>query len=79
MKIRNITQENIDRFFEVIDQCEGKIEIVTNDMRLNIKSKITQYVSIAKLFFNNEIKDEIEIIAYCQEDVNKIIDFMLHG
>lgn len=79
MKVRNITEENIDRFFEVIDQCQEKVEIVTKDMRLNIKSKISQYVSIAKIFINGEIKDEIEIIAYCQEDVIKIVDFMMHG
>ena len=78
MKFYNITEDNIDKFFEVVDSCEGKVEIVTKDMRLNIKSKIAQYVSIAKIFFNGEIKDEIELIAYNQEDVIKLMEFAMN-
>ena len=79
MRVQNITEENITEFFELIDKCEGKVEIVTKDMRLNIKSKIAQYVSIAKIFFNEEIKNEIELFAYCQQDIIKIMDFMING
>ena len=79
MKIYNITEENFDRFFDVIDKCEGKVEIVTKDMTLNIKSKIAQYVSLAKIFFNGEIKDEIELIAHNQQDVIRIMNFMING
>lgn len=78
MKFYNITEDNIDKFFEVVDSCEGKVEIVTKDMRLNIKSKIAQYVSIAKIFFNGEIKDEIELIAYNQKDVIKLMEFAMN-
>lgn len=76
MKIKHIN--NIEKFFKVIDSCSGKIELVGEDMRLNLKSKLTQYFSLANMFSNGEIP-ELEIIAYNQDDVNKLIDFMLSG
>ena len=49
MKVQNIT--NIDKFFSVIDDCSGKVELVTGEGdRLNLKSKLSQYVSIANIF-----------------------------
>ncbi len=76
MKIKHIN--NIEKFFKVIDSCSGKIELVGEDMRLNLKSKLTQYFSLANMFSNGEIP-ELEIIAYNQDDVNKLIDFMMSG
>ena len=48
MKVQNIT--NIDKFFTVIDECAGKVELVTGEGdRLNLKSKLSQYVSMANI------------------------------
>lgn len=75
MKVQNIT--NIDRFFQVIDACRGKVELVTGEGdRLNLKSKLSQYVSLANIFANGEIP-ELEIIAYEKEDVERLISFMM--
>ena len=69
--------ENLDDFFKVIDNCEGKVELVTNEGdRLNIKSQLSKYVSIAKIFSNGEFKKEIEIICYDPKDVQKLINYM---
>lgn len=77
MKVQNIT--DIDRFFEVIDQCKGKVELVTGEGdRLNLKSKLCQYVSMAKIFSNGEIP-EMELIAHEKEDVDRLISFMFNG
>lgn len=77
MKVQNIT--DIDGFFKVIDQCEGKVELVTGEGdRLNLKSKLSQYVSMANIFSNGEIP-ELEIIAYEKEDADKILNFMIKG
>lgn len=76
MKLFNITENNIDRFFEVVDACEGKVELVADGFRVDLKSRFAQYVSIAKIFFNKEV-EEIELIAYTQNDINKIMDFMM--
>ncbi len=75
MKVQNIT--NIDKFFQVVDDCKGKVELVTGEGdRLNLKSKLSQYVSLANIFSSGEIP-ELEIIAYEKEDVERLINFMM--
>ena len=62
MKIENIKDN--DKFFEVVDSCKGRVELITGEGdRLNLKSKLCQYVSLANIFSNGEIP-ELEIIAY---------------
>lgn len=77
MRITNIN--NIEKFFEIVDQCKGKVELVTGEGdRLNLKSKLCQYVSLANIFSNGEIP-ELEIIAHEPEDVNRLVAFMMDG
>lgn len=77
MKVRNIT--NVEKFFQVVDSCLGKVELVTGEGdRLNLKSKLCQYVSLANVFSNGEIP-ELEIIAYEKEDIDKLIQYMING
>lgn len=77
MKVTHI--KDIDKFFEVIDNCKGKVELVTGEGdRLNLKSKLSQYVSMANIFSNGEIP-ELEVIAYEKEDTDKLIQFMMDG
>lgn len=74
MKIQNI--KDVNAFFEVIDHCKGKIELVTGEGdRLNLRSKLCQFVALAGVFASKEIP-EMELVAYEQEDIEKIIDFM---
>ena len=76
MKVQNI--RNINKFFEVVDACTGRVELVTGDGdRLNLKSKLCQYVSMANIFSNGEIP-ELEIIAYEREDIDRLINFMMN-
>ncbi len=76
MKVQNI--RNINRFFEVVDACTGRVELVTGEGdRLNLKSKLSQYVSMANIFSNGEIP-ELEIVAYEREDIDKLINFMMN-
>ncbi|MCI6813005.1 MAG: polya polymerase [Lachnospiraceae bacterium] len=75
MKVQNI--HDVDKFFEVIDKCKGKVELVTGEGdRLNLKSKLSQYVSMAKIFSDGTIA-ELEIIAYEPEDITKLVNFMM--
>ena len=77
MKVQNIT--NVDKFFSVIEDCAGKVELVTGEGdRLNLKSKLSQYVSMANIFSNGEIP-ELEIIAYEKEDIDRLVKFMVDG
>jgi len=75
MKVQNIT--NIEGFFKVVDDCKGKVELVTGEGdRLNLKSKLSQYVSMANIFSDGVIA-ELEIIAYEKEDIDKLVAFMI--
>ena len=77
MKVTNI--KNIEGFFNIVDSCKGKVELVTGEGdRLNLKSKLCQYVSMANIFSNGEIP-ELEVIAYEREDIDKLINFMMNG
>ena len=77
MKIQNI--KDVDKFFEVVDSCKGRVELVTGEGdRLNLKSKLSQYVSLANIFSNGDIP-QLEIIASEKEDVDKLLNFMING
>lgn len=77
MKVTNI--KNIEGFFNTVDSCKGRVELVTGEGdRLNLKSKLCQYVSMANIFSNGEIP-ELEVIAYEREDIDKLINFMMDG
>ena len=77
MKVQNIT--DIDKFFEVINSCKGKVELVTGEGdRLNLKSKLSLYVSMANIFSDGTIA-ELELLAYEPEDINKLLNFMMNG
>ena len=77
MKVQNIT--DIDNFLKVVDSCKGKVELVTGEGdRLNLKSKLSQYVSMANIFSNGEIP-ELELVAHEPEDIDKLVSFMING
>ena len=77
MKVQNIS--NIEKFFQVVDSCTGKVELVTGEGdRLNLKSKLSQYVSMANIFSNGEIP-ELEIVAHEPEDIDQLVKFMICG
>ena len=77
MKVQNIT--DVEGFFFFFYSCKGRVELVTGEGdRLNLKSKLSQYVSMANIFSNGEIP-ELEVIAYEKEDTDKLIQFMIDG
>ncbi len=77
MKIQNIS--DVNSFFKVIDSCKGKVELVSAEGdRINLKSKLTQYLSMANIFSNGYIK-ELELVAYDKEDLDRLIKFMYQG
>ena len=76
MKVTKIN--DIEKFFGVVDSCKGKVELVTGEGdRLNLKSKLSQYVSLANIFSDGTI-DELEIVAYEPEDIDKLVNFMMN-
>lgn len=70
LKITNIA--DMEAFFKMIDSCKGKVELVSEEGdRLNLKSKLSQYVSLARVFSDGVI-EQLEIIAYEAEDIERI-------
>lgn len=77
MKIQNIT--DVESFFKVVDECKGKVELVSPEGdRINLKSKLSQYVSMASIFSQGYIK-ELDIVAHEKEDVERLIHYMYQG
>lgn len=77
MKIQNIT--DVDKFFKVIDECKGIVELVSPEGdRINLKSKLSQYLSMATIFSNGFI-NELDLVAHDKEDIERLIQYMYNG
>lgn len=78
MKIYNI--DDVEKFLETIKKCKGSVELVSKQGdRLNLKSELTKYLAIAKLFNDNTFINEMELIASEPEDVQTLMDYMSSG
>ena len=76
MKLRHI--KNLDNFFAVLDTCEGKVELVSPNLRINLKSNLARYFGIAQLFAaGSDEVEEIEIVAYEMEDIHRLMKFAM--
>ena len=77
MKIQNVT--NVNEFFELVNKCKGSVELVSRDGdRLNLKSKLTQYVSLANIFSSERMIKEIDLIVSEPEDVQRFVNYMMY-
>ena len=77
MKVSNINNPN--QFFEMLQDCSGKIELVTSEGdRLNLKSKLCQYIALTQVFRDAEIKD-IEIMFSEPADINRVLQYLVKG
>ncbi len=75
MKITNIT--DIEGFFNTIDHCKGKVELVTGEGDcLNLKSKLSQFVSLTTIFANQDSIPELEVVAYEIEDIEALMKYV---
>lgn len=76
MKLTNVV--DMDGFFRVIDSCKGKVELISEGGdRLNLKSKLNQYVSLAKISSEGE-SGSLELVAAEPEDREKLMNFMMN-
>lgn len=78
MKIYNI--DNPEGFLDVVKQCKGNVELVSKQGdRLNLKSELTKYIAITRLFADNTFINEMELVASDPDDVKLLMDYMLEG
>lgn len=77
MKLMNLNKEGIQKFFKTIDKCNGDVDLLIKDqMELNLKSKLSQYVALVGLFSQADVP-EIEIRVHDKRDVMMLINFMV--
>lgn len=78
MKIYNV--ENPARFLEIVQQCKGTVELISKQGdRLNLKSELTKYLALSKLFTDNTLINEMELIASDPDDVKLLLNYMVSG
>ena len=69
---------DIEGFFDAVDNCAGQVVLVTGEGdRLNLKSKLSQYMSLGSVF-SEGVKDEIpelEILVSDPEDMGRLMQF----
>ena len=75
----NIKVEKVNRvkeLFEVIDSCSTNVQLVTGEGDcLNMKSKLSQYLSMTRMFAEGEIP-QMEFVVKDEHDADKIIQFL---
>ena len=77
MKLSNI--KNVGKFFDVIDSCKGRVELVTDEGdHINLKSKLSQYISLANIFSDGQIND-LELMTSDPDDTKRIMWFMINA
>ena len=61
-------------------QCTGTVELVTPEGdRLNLKSKLCQYITLTSIFDSAAKIPELEIVAHEAEDVKRLMNYMMKG
>ena len=70
---------NIDKFFEVVDKCEGRVEMLTeNGDCLDLRPKLCQFVTLVKMLTDGDV-ERMEIIAENKKDEQKLMAYMING
>ena len=78
MKVKNIP--DVEAFFKEVDKCNGRVELITAEGdRLNLKSKLSQYVSLASIFSDEADIPDLELIASEPEDATRLQPFIHMG
>lgn len=70
----------MEKFCEVVDSCKGTVELISKEGdRLNLKSKLSQYVALSKIFGDNELRKEIEVVCHDPDDTQRMLEFLVTG
>ena len=74
MKITHIADTR--KFLEIIDSCSGKVELHTAEGDcLNLKSKLSQYISLVGILEDKEMKD-LNLVVYEEADRKRLEAFL---
>lgn len=74
--------DELEKFFRVIDKCNGRVELVSDngDLRINLKSTIAKYFSLAQIFSAGaEIIPTLDLVVYDEKDAMRLLEFTISG
>ncbi|MDO5695707.1 MAG: polya polymerase [Eubacteriales bacterium] len=74
MKINKIN--NVNKFFKLIDNLTGEAFLINKEGKLNLKSKLSQFIIVAKCL--NDDLGEVEILFDNPEDEEHMKEFLVH-
>lgn len=76
MKINVEKVNQVQKLFEVIDSCETNVELITGEGDcLNMKSKLSQYLSMTRMFSNGDVP-QMAFVTENEEDAKKLLEFL---
>lgn len=79
MKIKMYNVRNLEKFMELVSQCAGNVYIVSEDGdKLNLKSKLTQFMALSKLFTSGYI-EKLSLETTNDEDSRRLLNYMISG
>ena len=74
IKVEKVNQ--VKELFEVIDSCSSNVQLVTGEGDcLNMKSKLSQYLSMTRMFADGDIP-QMEFVVNDEQDAEKIKSFL---
>lgn len=78
-KMRVYGIKNAKEFLKKVDECKGNVKLLSSEGdRLNLKSKLCQYIFLSELFKNKETKiPEMELICDDPRDVYLLVDYFI--
>ncbi len=75
MKIKKI--DDIDRFLNIIDECKGKVMLVSEDGdRINLNGRLGSYLSLASIISNDYIR-ELDLEIDDPDDMELLSSFII--
>lgn len=76
MKIKIEKVNQVHKLFKVIDECNSNVQLVTGEGDcLNMKSKLSQYLSMTRMFANGDVP-QMEFVTDDEQDAEKLEEFL---
>ena len=79
MKMKMYNIKDLDKFMKLVEDYQGDVYVISAEGdKLNLKSKLTQFVALSTLFSSGYI-EKLELETTDEEDAAKLLDFMISG
>lgn len=76
MKVYGI--KDARKFLERIEKCKGSVKLLSSEGdRLNLKSKLCQYIILSGLFNHDTKISEMELICSDPNDIYLLVDYLV--